>query len=208
MATPAPEVPPPPPPRSGWRTWLPRVLVESALIVFSVLLALAVDQWRESSSQRQQAEAARREILAELQANQATVATSQRYHAALLDSLARYRSSDAAPLVGLFSRGFILPAQLSHTAWSSAAETGALAHMDYSTVLLFSRVYAQQDRYAEQSSSIGEIIYSALYHGGTEAIVQNHRNLAGIINTFRYREDQLLGLYAETLAASNVPPAP
>ena len=27
-------------------SWLPRVLVESALIVFSVLVALAVDQWR------------------------------------------------------------------------------------------------------------------------------------------------------------------
>ena len=34
-----------------WRDWLPRVLFESALIVLSVLLALALNQWSDERKQ-------------------------------------------------------------------------------------------------------------------------------------------------------------
>jgi hypothetical protein len=65
----APAVPRP----RRWRRGLPRVLVESALIVFSVLVALAVDEWRDSRRQRVRAEAALVAILSELEANRAAI---------------------------------------------------------------------------------------------------------------------------------------
>ncbi|HEX2217662.1 MAG TPA: hypothetical protein VHG35_02585 [Gemmatimonadales bacterium] len=181
------------------------MLAESALIVFSVLLALAVDQWRDARSHRQLADTAHQEILEELRANRASVAEALQYHSALMDSLAAYRDQNGVPSARLFSRGFISPAQVSGTAWESASETGALTHMDYAVVLRLSRVYAQQDRYAEQNRSFGEVLYSEIYRGGLTSVVENHRNLASIIGTFRYREGELLDLYDQTLSALPAP---
>lgn len=203
---PAPTAAPPEPPVAptrafAWPPWLARVLVESALIVFSVLLALAVDAWREGRADRERAATARTEILAELQANRAAVAEALQYHNALMDSIAVYRAEEVAPTVLVFQRGFVAPAQLSHTAWSSAVETGALSHMDYPTVLRLSGVYAQQDHYQQQVRSVAQILYGEVYAGGTNAVVQNYQNLGGLISTFSYRERQLLDLYDRTLAA-------
>ena len=33
--------------RLGWRSWISRVLVESVLVVGSILLALGLDEWNE-----------------------------------------------------------------------------------------------------------------------------------------------------------------
>ena len=199
----APPTSPAPPPAPDARAWLPRVIAESVLIVFSVLLALGVDEWREKSAHERQAAAARREILAELRANRDAVRESMRYHATVLDSLAAHRGDAGwTPPVRLFSRGFVSPAQFSHTAWSSASETGALTHMDYDAVLRYSRVYAQQDRYAEQTRAVSNLIYAELYRGGADGIASNHRNLAAIIHAFRFREAELLAVYDRTLSAS------
>lgn len=186
-------------PAPGWRSWLPRVLVESTLIVFSVLLALGVDEWREARGHRAQAAAAERAIIEELRGNRELIAASLAYHSAVHDSLVAHRRDGRAPGIQLFPRGFVSPAQLSHTAWASAAETGALSHVDYETVLRLSRVYAQQERYAEQARGIGDVLYAELYRGGMDAVLANHRNLAGLISTFRYREDALLRQYADAL---------
>ena len=55
--------------RVKWPGWLPRVLVESALIVFSVLVALAVDEWRDQRATATRPREAVAAITAELQAN-------------------------------------------------------------------------------------------------------------------------------------------
>lgn len=185
---------------SRWPIWLPRVLAESVLIVLSVLLALAADEWRESRRHRREAATAQREIVEELRTNRNAVREALRYHSTLVDTLAAHRDSAWTPSPRLFSRGFVAPAQLSQTAWSSASETGTLTHMDYRTVLELSRVYAQQERYEVQARAIGQILYNELYQGGTGSVVRNHRNLASIIGAFRYRERELLEVYARTLA--------
>lgn len=190
---------------SGFRAWLPRVIVESVLIVFSVLLALALDSWREERGHRRQAATARLEILNELRANGDAVAESLQYHSGLLEALRALPADSSPPPPQLFSRGFVSAAQISRTAWDSASETGALAHLAYDDVLLFSRAYAQQERYSEQTRSIGQVIYAELFRGGHESIVSNHRNLATIIGTFVYRERQLLQRYDAILGGSPSP---
>lgn len=45
--TDAPPPPSRPAPRRNWRRWGPRALFEGALIVFSVILALALTNWAE-----------------------------------------------------------------------------------------------------------------------------------------------------------------
>jgi hypothetical protein len=77
--------------------------------------------------------------------------------------------------------------------------------MPYDEVLRLSRVYAQQARYADQARVVGDIIYTELYRGGRESVLQNRRNLTGIIETFWYREGQLLGTYDSVLTALGAP---
>ncbi len=180
-------------------------LFESAFVVLGVTLALAANEWRESRMHRRQAEAAVASIVEELRANRAGVASSLAYHRSRLDTLYAHREGDWVPPLQLFSRGFISPAQLDQTAWTSASETGTLTHIPYAEVLRLSRVYAQQARYGDQARIVGEILYAELYEGGRESVLQNRRNLTGIIETFRYREGQLLETYDSVLAALGAP---
>ena len=123
------------------------------------------------------------------------------YHFGLLEMLGGEHEEGWVPETRQFPRGFVFPARVSRTAWDSAAETGALSKTDFSTVVELSKIYAQQDRYEFQARSIGEVIYTEMFHGGAGAIADNYRNLASIINTFGYREKQILAKYDETLAA-------
>ena len=63
-----------------WPTWLPRVIVESALIVFSVLVALAVDEWRATRATEARAREAVAAITAELQANRSATERARDFH--------------------------------------------------------------------------------------------------------------------------------
>jgi type II secretory pathway pseudopilin PulG len=193
-------------PSQTWRA-IRSALFEATFVVFGVVLALGANEWRESRAQRLQAQAALEEIVAELQANRAAVGQSLRYHQNVTDSLRSYQRLGGQPSIALFSRGFIFPAQVYRTAWTSASETGALAHMTYADVLRLSKAYALQEAYVEQRNSVGQVIYQDLYRGGSTAILANYQNLAGVISTFLFREHQLLEAYAETLAAVD-PEAP
>jgi hypothetical protein len=102
----------------------------------------------------------------------------------------------------MFSRGFVSPAQLSSTAWQSAAATGVVEHMPYQTVLRLSQAYAHQARYEHQAQSIGQVIYGELYRTGVEGVTGNYRNLGNLIGSFLYRERQLTALYDSTLAVT------
>jgi Tfp pilus assembly protein PilE len=80
-----------------WHAWLPKALFEAALIVLSVLLALAVDEWREDRQRAERAEVALRSIRAELQENLQSVERARANHLAMRDSLQTYAARGQAP---------------------------------------------------------------------------------------------------------------
>lgn len=170
-------------------------LFEAAFVVLGVVLALAANEWRQSRAEAARANTALTEIVRELAANRQAVATALDYHRGLVDRIAQAADTPAKLSLRDFSRGFIAPAQVHLTAWSSAAEIGALSNIPYQSVLVLSRVYAQQENYQEQARSVGQIIYAELYRGGTSAIVANSDNLVNVLQTFAYREQQLLQAY-------------
>src|SRR5918997_6696314 len=80
----------------GWRSWLPRVLAESVLVVFSVVLALGVDQWREDRKLAREVVDARTAFASEVRGNRDLV-TSDRFHGHHQRMWAHYRAlADAA----------------------------------------------------------------------------------------------------------------
>lgn len=82
--------PSPSAPAPQWRTWLARVLFESLLIVLSVLLALAVDEWQDGRQRAERAEMALQSVRAELQENLQNVERARANHLAMRDSLRAY----------------------------------------------------------------------------------------------------------------------
>ena len=187
--------------REKTRDAIQKALFEAFFVVLAVGLALAANEWRQSRADRQQARSALASIVEELKSNRAAVQTSLEYHTERLQLLGRLSGSGGVPDGRDFPRGFVLPAQIFQTAWESAGETGALSHMEYSTVLELSRLYARQERYESQAQSVGPILYGELFRGGVAGVLENHANLAALIGTFSYREQQQLERYDEVLAS-------
>lgn len=167
----------------SWREWLPRVLVESALIVFSILLALAADGWWESRKERLLAEQALDSFIQEIRANRESLQRIMPYHAGLYSQFQALSSAGPVLTFGDLRRieGFqgFRPAFLTDTAWRTALATGALVHMDYEIVARLSALYTLQQRFVETSrpdfiqgagawtdANIGSTVLSALLYLG------------------------------------------
>jgi hypothetical protein len=65
---------------SELRSALPKLLMESVLIVFSVLLAMGVDEWRETRQTRQRVDQALESFLREVERNRQAVQGIGPYH--------------------------------------------------------------------------------------------------------------------------------
>lgn len=181
------------------------VLLEAILIVFGVLIALGLNEWRQNRNQAERAQIALKSIRDEIQSNRDRVTASLEYHRSRIDTLAALRggSDDRTPSPRLFPKGFIYPAPVLDIAWKSAQTANVVDRLPYPTVLTIARIYAEQEHYNEQARRSGEIIYHELYYSGATAIAANSTRLLSILHTFRFSERRLLAVYNEALAELN-----
>ena len=147
----------PAPAPHGWRSWLPRVLAESVLIVFSVLLALAVDEWRDERELAREVAEARMAFANEKRGNR-DLLTSDRYHPHHKAMWAHFRAlgqaadaQDEARLAELdvitkekFSNG-VWPTPLRDAVWRSLSQSEILRHMKSAEVFLLADTYREQE---------------------------------------------------------------
>lgn len=194
--------------RSRFRELLGPALFEASFVVLGIVLAYLANEWREKRVHRQDAEAARAAIVAELKENRNAAASSFTYHRGLLDTLGALQRANIPATIRVFTRGFMSPAQLGATAWEVAAQSGALNHMAYSEMLRFSHVYAEQRRYDAQTAGVSSVIYSELFRMGPMEMARAGIGLSSLIGTFEYRERGLVALYDSVLTAHGVPPMP
>jgi hypothetical protein len=121
-----------------------RLLLEMAMIVFSVLLALSLDSWREHRKERSLAREALLAIGAEIETDLDGIEkqrpAQERLAADLEQSVRQFKAGHTpdTPMVALH------PAAFTSAAWNSAISTQAVAHMDLSTVQALSRFYDAQ----------------------------------------------------------------
>lgn len=171
-------------------------------MVLGVILALAANEWREARQHRAEGASARSAIANELRENRRLLDSSRTYHQRLMRGI--FSAPPTKPLEPtFFNRGFIMPAQVSTTAWEVASETGALSHMPYEEVLAISQVIAMERRYDTMAVSTGQLLYSEIYRLGPNGVAANARNLASIIGAFSYREAQVIARIDSTLALLN-----
>ncbi len=128
--------------------------IEAVLIVFSILLALGVNEWRASYKLNKQAHAALENIQKELENNRLSLLGVMDYHAEVSEKLTAYISNDslqqtlrgkslieAMPLV--MKQGLQAP-RLQTAAWQAAQKTSISSRFNYETMYLLASTYELQ----------------------------------------------------------------
>jgi hypothetical protein len=138
---------------SGRRLLRPsKLLVESALIVLSVLLGFAANAWHERSVQRDLAAQALLNFRHEIGRNLVTLDSIQPRHAAMAKRLevaaaaAPNRPGETAfdALLRAMPQGGVSLPPLPDAAWETAVSTGALRLLDYQRAATLSQTYQVQ----------------------------------------------------------------
>lgn len=133
----------------------PELLVEALSVVFAVLAALAVDEWREDRQNAELASRALDAIVAEVEQNQAELDGARPANLALLERLA-----EAA-------RDTVLPDELdlefdyslvSSSAWETAQVTRATHFMELYDVQRLARLYDLQGLYEAAQDQVLDFI--------------------------------------------------
>ena len=134
------------------RNLITQALFQSVLIVASILMALAFDEWREELEEDELVDRALYKFKLEIQQNTARLEGASPFNAGLLEflqkSVAAGDISDVRQLTQMV-QGFE-PAILERTAWDTAVATGALAKMDYETANKLSFTYSLQLRFTDE----------------------------------------------------------
>jgi hypothetical protein len=154
--------------------WLTRVLVESVLVVGSILLALTMDNWAED---RENEELAQRSLInfeREVAQNLARLEDVTPFHAGLRSVLANLDESGLDGTSTTFRdvlEGF-QPAILLSTAWETAVASGALSHMEFDIVSALSLTYGVQERLARLTDAgLSDLLMRGAPGGDFELVI-------------------------------------
>jgi hypothetical protein len=133
------------------------LLVESALIVFSVLFALFIDRAAEKAKTGRQKRVALERMQQELLANRELLTDAIRRHRRVVSNLNRVLGNERDSLrVKLLQKGYIdfillsdgesiYPRLPTRTSWEAALSTGIIAEFDYGVVEALTYVYSSQE---------------------------------------------------------------
>lgn len=143
--------------------WMPRVVFESFLIVVSILLALALDQWQEDLEIEELVNRSIQSFEQEVRQNKMRVEDVAPYHIGLQELLLRLEEGEGVKSLTEYRNvmeGF-QATLLLRTAWDTAVATGALSRMDYEMVAALSQTYDAQNRFNELYSIGSNVILTS-----------------------------------------------
>jgi type II secretory pathway pseudopilin PulG len=154
--------------------WL-KLGAETFFVVLGVLLALALDEWRQDRREQEVVTLALQNIRSEIQENREEIRRTLSYHR---DLLARLEKTPGMPVA-------FKPAILRNSAWQAAQSSQAAARMDFSAVAAFSKMKDRQDLYQGFSTQVLPMVY------------QPGRPSRMILSDFAFVEGMLLQAYDE-----------
>jgi len=198
-------------PRSRWRLRIDPsdALIEFISIVLAIVLATAVNSWREDAQMRSDTRAMLSEVRQEITANRDALMARYQHHIEVyttMDALARrseprhYTNYDA--MWQTFHRanpeGF-KPFYGVETSWDVAQSTGLLRNVDFNTLKVLVAAYAMQGR----ANSYLEHLVNDLHivPAGGDNVFYGLVNLGIDLSDENSNERNLLERYADALAA-------
>lgn len=133
-------------------------------IVFSILLALSLNEWKESRNNRQLTLATLKNFRQELATNKKAVETALRDQRGFLDSLKKQTAqTDPKKEKAIILPEINMPDVLT-TAWETALVTKATVHIDYEMVSSLSELYLQQKWLSSLEDKVFQTILSPYSH--------------------------------------------
>ena len=177
---------------------LQKLLIEVFSIVVGVLLALAMNEWRENRANRALAQTALANVESEIRSNQELLVRVNEINKSALELIEQVDREDEE------TKAFVPGLQLQEIAWTALLSSGVSSHIDYQMLLGLSECYAIQRVYKDMGRQIVQAeLSSAAYAAaaGTTVDDQNKiENFAGFFGLLVAIEAQLLSSYEETLA--------
>jgi hypothetical protein len=189
----------------------PKLLFESALIVLSVLLGLALNGWQGRRREHALAEQVVASFRREIGGNMARLRLAEPMHRRLA---ARRDSASPVPRPGesafaafaafavLVKGEGVATEPLGDAAWETAVSAGALRPLDYERASSLSEVYLVQRTAIGQTMRLLSDRFLTPQNfdpAARETMLQTHRML---MNELAGQESYLLELYAKTLRAT------
>ena len=164
--------------------WLPQVIIESVLIVVSILVALGLDEWRENREDEEFVRTALSNFLTEVRQNKNRVEDAAPFNKGLRQVLNQHYTNEDITTVDEFVNMVEIysPAGLQSTAWDTALATGSLAKMEYNLVTALSFTYSLQSRYDTTTHSGMSDLTSPQY------LSEDNLKLA-VYNSIRYLDE-------------------
>jgi hypothetical protein len=128
--------------------------LEAFSVVFAVLVALGVDQWREDRENAQLADQAIQSIVTEIRSNQEEFAAANEANRAVIARLQEAASDPELRELGVQFEYSLL----SEAAWQTAQMTRAAHFIEYETVQRVARLYDLQALFDEGQAGMLEFI--------------------------------------------------
>lgn len=191
-----------------------KLLIESVLIIFSVLLALFLNEYRGNIKEKRIQDEAFVKINHELMVNLEVLNEWLPYHQEVLINLRTALKSDSsrATMVskdgvyfwGLMPRG-VVQRLLDDAAWSALKSSNVFANIDFKRMLLLSKLYKLQSQGVETTlRGVLEIMYSreALNPDNLpETLMLLERGFGELVS----QEDYLINQYQQAMTELNIP---
>lgn len=182
------------------RSWVPRLLVESAVVVFSILAALAADAWWQGRQARGAVEASLESIRSELAGNLNRLQRVAPYHRTLADTLRALGAAGVEEVdPDLYSQGWLITPELTAAAWEGARATGTTTDMTPGMVRTLAEAYQSQSQYLARREAIIPVLYGTILETGDPDLSRAYRPVAGIIGDVAAWEELLLDQYERVL---------
>ncbi|MCB1606585.1 MAG: hypothetical protein KDI71_06375 [Xanthomonadales bacterium] len=172
------------------RERLPEILLEAFSVLVAVLLAFAVEEWRDDRELAQRADEARVAIVAEIARNERELAGVQQDLQTTLEALenAAKATREGNPPDGLSLN--VEVALLSSAAWKTALATDSSRRLDYAWMLQVSELYELQELYVRAQWQV--VQKTATFGSRRDAPVEEV--LAEVLGDFRLLNTLYQGL--------------
>ncbi|MBE1298828.1 MAG: hypothetical protein GJ680_02810 [Alteromonadaceae bacterium] len=188
-----------------------RLGYESALIIFSVLLALLIDEYRVKLNEEALTQKALSNVRSELQNNLQTMEYWYEYHSDVAKNMkaalaseefdeADYIIDGEVNIFSLIPKG-VYQGLIDDSAWEAYRSSEVFSRLNFETMLALSRVYNLQNSGVQQSLRMIIEIFSSRDFIQQDKVKENLVMLKRAFAELSAQESYLIHNYKETLAA-------
>ncbi|MEM7349830.1 MAG: hypothetical protein AAF657_03425 [Acidobacteriota bacterium] len=174
------------------REKLPDILLEVGSIVLAVLLALGVNEWRETRKTRQLVQRATESVTGEMWRNRRLLEVNLPAHQQLVETLQTLAGAEDSTEQASGDDLAFNPVFLRSSAWQASMTTGAIADMSYDRVSTYSEIYNYQ---AACQSAMETLMAASINSFNRQPGTAEFEATANALRIMVLMEEQLLTLY-------------